>query len=66
MVLKPMKVQEFEQPVGGNHIVEGRVLTLRKFTSACMEQRLFIALVARPSAPAPIWHSLPTEIGAIL
>jgi hypothetical protein len=66
MLLKPMKVQEFEQPVGGNHTVEGRVLTLRKFTIACMEQRLFIALVARPSTPAPIWHSLPTEIGALL
>jgi hypothetical protein len=28
-------------------------LTLRKFTTACMEQGLFIALVARPGAPAP-------------
>jgi hypothetical protein len=41
-------------------------LTLRKFTTACMEQGLFIAIVARPGAPPPKRHSYPTEIEALL
>jgi hypothetical protein len=62
LVLKLMKVQEFEQLVGENHIFEGCVLTLRKFTTACMEQGLFIALVAHPGAPALACYPFPTEL----
>lgn len=65
LVLKPMKVQEFEQPAGEKNIVEGRVLTLCKFTTDCMELGLFIALVARPGSPTPTRHSYPTEIEAL-
>lgn len=43
-----------------------KVQELRKFTIACMEQGLFIALEARPGAPAPAHYPLPTEISGIL
>ncbi|XP_062164932.1 uncharacterized protein LOC133871509 [Alnus glutinosa] len=66
LVLKPMNVQEFEQPTAESQIVEVRVLTLCKFTVACKECGLYIALGAYPSASIQARYVLPTEIEDML
>jgi hypothetical protein len=61
-----MNVQEFEQPTVESQIVEVRVLTLCKFTVACKECGLYIALGAYPSASIQARYVLPTEIKDML
>jgi hypothetical protein len=66
LVLKPIKVQEFAQPIGELNSTETQVLTLRKFTETCKERGLFIALISHLEAAQNTHCPLHHDIQALL